>query len=74
MCATGREERIGDRFGLGRECERLGQLGFELHGRHPIAGVPGSLAVMLHSLPHAVVRTVGRRALGPAQAAFQRSR
>ncbi len=43
----GREERTGDRFGLGREGLRLGQLGFELDGSQPAEGVLGSLPVVL---------------------------
>src|SRR5690606_41008660 len=44
--APGREERTGDRFGLGRECELLGQLGLELDGRQPTESVLCSLAVI----------------------------
>jgi len=43
----GREEGIGDRCGLGREGERLGQLGLELDGGQAAEGVLGSLPVIL---------------------------
>ncbi|WP_425411291.1 hypothetical protein, partial [Microbacterium gubbeenense] len=43
----GREERTGDRCGLGREGERLGQLGLELDGGQAAEGVLGSLPVIL---------------------------
>lgn len=44
---AGREERTGDRLGLGREGERLGKLRLELDGRQPAESVLRPLPVIL---------------------------